>query len=426
MPAAPEPPGSRGSGSDADLRVGYLIPEFPGQTHTWIWREIVWMRRFGVSVELFSTRRPPARDAARHAFADEARRLTFYLSPMGFLGATAALFWGLLHPWGLFRSIGLALRLPVDKGPRWKRVLPLVLPACRFAREVRRRGIQRLHAHSCASSAILCMMVRRLTGVPFSMTLNADVGWWGGAMAEKMADADFTIAITQRLLEEAKGTAPDLRPDQILLGRIGVDTSAWAPGGNRAPSPVRRIASVSRLHYFKGHDTLIQAVEILAGRGIKLELRIAGEGPQRQELEDQVARAGLKETVTFLGSLPEERIIDLLEWADVFVLASHAEPLGVVYMEAMSMQVPVVGTNAGGVTEIITDGVDGLLVAPKDPQALAAAIEKVLADGGLRIRLALAARKTIIQRFDSRIGAATLYERMKGTPPVVRDAAKHS
>src|SRR5262245_27076248 len=119
MAAASEPPGSRDTGPDADLRIGYLVPEFPSQTHTWIWREIVWMRSSGGTVELVSTRPPQSRDAARHAFAEEARRRTTYLAPMGWLGAAAAFLWGLLHPWGLLRSVAMALTLPVDKGPRW-------------------------------------------------------------------------------------------------------------------------------------------------------------------------------------------------------------------------------------------------------------------------------------------------------------------
>ena len=419
MPAASRTPPSREAGLDANARLGYLIPEFPGQTHIWMWREIVWMRRFGVPVELFSTRPPPARDAARHSFAEDARRSTFYLAPMGFFGAAGALLWGLLHPWGLLRCIGLALSIPVEKRPRWKKVLPLVVPALRLAREARRRKVRRFHIHSCANAAILGMMVRRLNGTPFSMTLNANIGWWGGAMAEKMNDADFTIAITTSLLDEARGVAPGLDGRRILLGRIGVDTDRWAPDGRRKPSSKGRIVSVSRLVPTKGQDTLLAAVEILARQGIDLEVRLIGDGPQRQELEALSSKSGLQNVVRFLGSLAEHEIIEHLKWADLFVLASHAEPLGVVYMEAMSMEAATIGTRAGGVGEIITDGVDGLLVPPKNPEALAEAIRKLLEDPGLRSRLGSAARKTIVERFDSRIGAATLYERITGQAPAV-------
>jgi glycosyltransferase involved in cell wall biosynthesis len=415
MPSASGAPPS--SGSAAELRIGYLIPEFPGQTHIWMWREIVWMRRFGATVALFSTRPPPPRDGARHAFAEEARKTTFYLVPMGWFGAAAALLWGLLHPWGLLRSVALALTLPVDRRPRWKTVLPLVLPACRMAREARKRKIRRFHAHSCANSAILCMMARRLTGIPFSMTLHGDVNWWGGALIEKIADAEFMMVISRRLLDDVARLVPGQPPGKSLLGPMGVDTETWTPHRRPAGSASGRLLSVGRLHFGKGHDTLIEAAGILARSGMKLELRIVGEGPQRIELEHQVARAGLKDVVRFCGSLSELEIIEHMKWADVFALASHAEALGVVYMEAMAMQVATIGTRVGGVGEIITDGVDGLLVPPKDPPALADAIRRLLTDDQLRVRLALAARKTIVDRFDSRIGAATLYERIMGQAP---------
>ena len=80
----------------------------------------------------------------------------------------------------------------------------------------------RLHSHACANSAILCMMVRLLIGIPFSMTLNANIEFWGGAMREKFEEAEFTIAITQWLLDQIRRDFPTLRPDQALLGRIWV------------------------------------------------------------------------------------------------------------------------------------------------------------------------------------------------------------
>jgi colanic acid/amylovoran biosynthesis glycosyltransferase len=109
--------------------------------------------------------------------------------------------------------------------------------------------------------------------------------------------------------------------------------------------------------------------------------------------------------------------LDEMRRADLFVLASDAEPLGVVYMEAMSAGVATIGTAAGGVAEIITSGVDGVLVPPKDPAALAAAIAELSSDNERRARIAAAGRATIIEKFDARLGAATLYGRLFGTTP---------
>ena len=405
-------------------KLGYLIPEFPGQTHVWMWREIVHMREAGADLSLFSTRRPPERDRARHDFADSAAQETTYLWPMLPRQVAASLGWAQLrHPLGLARAMRLALSLPVERGPNVKTVLPLLAPACRLAFEVRRRGIDHLHSHTCANSAVLAMLVKQLLGTPYSLTLNANVEWWGGAMAEKFGQAEFTIAITQWLQEQVRRDYPDLREDQVVLGRIGVDTLKWKPlpgddeiRGNDNAGPLR-IITVGRLHDSKGYDVLLNALGLLRERGVDFRLTMIGDGPERDALTAQRDGLGLTEVVELTGSLGETQIIEAMRRSDVFVLSSHAEPLGVVSMEAMSMEVATVATDAGGVGEIITDGVDGELVPPGDAAALADALQGLAEDTERRRRLAHAGRRSIIDRFDSRRGAATLFERLFGRRP---------
>ena len=413
----PSPP----SGGAAGGKIGHLIPEFPGQTHILFWREILALRAWGVPLRIISTRTPPQRDRARHAWAQAAQDETFYLWPMGTGEIAAALAWGLLHhPIGVLRCIRLGLTLPVDppKGKKKKqRVLPLLLPALKLARQVRAEGITHLHAHTCAAGAILGIMVKRLTGTPYSMTLHANIEWWGGAMKEKFEDAAFTLIITDKLMRQMDEQFPTLRPDQKLIGRMGCDTRRWTPDPNLPGSDTLRIFSLSRLHHSKGHPTLLAALARLKAQGLAFTFRIAGDGPQRGELETLVRNLGLAAEVTFLGSLGEDDAIAQMRQSDLFVLASLAEPLGVVYMEAMSTAVATIGTRAGGVAEIITDGHDGLLVPPQDEDALAAAIGLLAEDPARRRRIAAAGRATIVDRFDSRVGAGVLYRRVFGQAP---------
>ena len=404
-------------------RIGYLIPEFPGQTHIWMWREIVHMREWNVNVSLFSTRRPSSEVRARHAFAESAAVETFYIWPQKASVLVKALVWGLFcRPIGLLRCLGLGLTLPTNISSL-KTVLPLALPALVLAREARRLGITRLHSHSCANAAVLCMMVKRLIGLPYSMTLNANIEWWGGAMEQKFIEADFTIAITNWLLAQMKRDYPLLRSDQAILGRIGVDTRHWIPAAPSRPleGTIRGI-TVGRLHSAKGHDVLIKAIKLLAEEGVDVHWRIAGSGPEREALEAQIGQSGLNHRIRLLGSLSEDQIIEEMRSADVFALASHAEPLGVVYMEAMAMGVATIGTSAGGVAEIIDHGKTGWLIPPNDVDALARAIRSLMTDPALRHQLAREGRKSIEQSFDSRIGASSLYRRIfKKDPPALTD-----
>ena len=398
--------------------LGYIIPEYPGQTQIWVWREIVHLREWGIQIQVFSTQRPPIRDRARHDFAAAAEEETVYLWPIGIAQALRALLWVVARPRGFLKCIKLGFTLPVDRQPTCAMVLPLILPACLLAREANRLGIWRFHSHSCSNSAILCMMAKRLSGIPFSMTLNADIEIWGGAMAAKFQDADFTIAITQRLLDQIHRDYPELKPGQALLGRIGVDTRKWHPPESERDCGVSplRLLTVGRLHWSKGHSVLLKAVKILLDGGLDVTLDVIGDGPERQALEGQADQDGLSERVTFYGSLSESRIIEAMHDADIFVLASLGEPLGVAYMEAMAMEVATIGTDAGGVAEIIKNGENGLLVPPKDPDALALAIRRLKEDGAYRKQIAQRGRQSIVERFDSRLGAATLYERLFGQP----------
>jgi glycosyltransferase involved in cell wall biosynthesis len=273
----------------------------------------------------------------------------------------------------------------------------------------------RLHSQSCANSAVLCMMVRRLIGIPYSLVINANVAWWGGAMREKFREADFTMTHTQWLYDEVRRDFPELGREQVLRGSIGVDTESWQPPISRIrQAAVQSLLTVGRLHESKGHDYLIKALERLRSEGRPVVLRVAGTGPELSKLQALVHHYKLNDAVTFLGNLSEEDVKSEMRRAAVFILASHAEPLGVVYMEAMAMEVPTIGTDAGGVTEIIANEVDGLLVPPRDVDALAKAIARLLDDQHLSETLGKAGREKIVRRFDSRVGAEILYRRLYG------------
>ena len=396
------------------MQIGYLIPEFPGQTHIWMWREICHMREWGMSIHLFSTKRPSPATKARHGFA-KAEDETYYLWKPSYLEIIKAILWAIFtRPLGLIKSIWLALTIDVDDRDH-SYLIALVLIACIFAREAKKRGIEHLHCHSCGNCAILAIMLKRLTGIPYSLTLNANLEWWGGGLTSKFADADFTIVITKWLLEEVRYKYP-LRPEQLILGGIGVDTTKWTPQHDnelKNPNNSFQIVTVSRLHPSKGHDTLIRATKQLIDAGKPVKLNIIGAGSELDNLKALVNQLNLSEFIDFTGSLSEDQIIEIMQQADAFVLASHAEPLGVVYMEAMAMEVPTIGTNAGGVGEIITNNHDGLLVPPRDDTMIANALTLLIENPLLRLQLGRNGRETIIQRFDSRIGAATLFHRLK-------------
>ena len=241
-------------------------------------------------------------------------------------------------------------------------------------------------------------------------------------MGQKFSEAEFTIAVAKWLLEQIRSDYPELAPEQAIIGRHGVDTQKWYPlkdSFRSQPEPFQAI-SVGRLHACKGHDVLIRSIKLLEDSNRQVMLTIVGAGPEEQNLKSLVRELKLTDRVRFAGSVSEEEIMALMNRSDVFVLASHAEPLGVVYMEAMASGVATIGTNAGGVPEIITDGQDGLLVPPDNEVALKQATELLMDDSQFRQQVARNGRKTTVERFDSRLGAAVLYEKLYGFSPLAQ------
>ncbi|RUT08269.1 colanic acid biosynthesis glycosyltransferase WcaL [Dulcicalothrix desertica PCC 7102] len=392
------------------MRIGYLIPEFPGQTHIWIWREITHLYEWGIQIEIFSTKYPSPHIKAKHDFADTAQ--TYYLWKQNIfhniIDIFVSLCWSLTHPIGLFKAIKLALTINVE-APRWH-IIALVPMACILARCCVARSIEHMHCHSCGNSAILAIMLKQITGISYSLTLNANLEWWGGGMTAKFTNAAFIIAITKKLEAEVRRNYP-VQENQVLLGRIGVDTAKWNRQLyklNNNNNLTFQILTVGRLHTSKGHDTLIQSVKCLVDAGKLVHLTIVGAGLELDNLKALAAKLEISNSIEFTGTLSENQIIEKMCRVDAFVLASHCEPLGVVYMEAMAMSVATIGTNSGGVPEIITDGQDGLLVAPRDVTALASALMRLIENPALKTQLGRSGRSTIIEHFDSRIGAATL------------------
>jgi len=153
------------------------------------------------------------------------------------------------------------------------------------------------------------------------------------------------------------------------------------------------VVSVANLRPEKGYDVLLDTARILVDQD--LPVRIVAVGRGEGELERTIvarhAALGLGDRLTFAGQ--RDDVLRILAGADAFVLASRQEGLPVVLMEATSVGLPIVATAVGGVPQVLTDGVDGLVVPPGDPAALAAALTRVVSDPGLRSRLGAAAKQ---------------------------------
>ena len=149
-------------------------------------------------------------------------------------------------------------------------------------------------------------------------------------------------------------------------------------------------ALVGRLAPQKGVRTLVEAARLLKTSGVQVLL--VGDGPQRSRLEQEIRRLAVGDVVHLFGFVPHERVPAVLTHADLLVLPSLYEELGTILLEAMWVGLPIVASRTGGIPDIIDDGVTGVLVEPGDPEVLARAIDRLLADSDLARRLGEAAR----------------------------------
>lgn len=401
------------------MRIGYLVPEFPGQTHIFFWRERASLARMGVECDLVSTRKPP-RELISHSWSQAAMRDTRYLSPLGargFLSAVATLVRS--GPGGIGRALGAILQADVRGLRQRLRLTGLALTGAHLASIARRRNWTHLHAHSCGDSAHVALFAQLIGRVPYSMTLHGPLSDYGPNQAMKWRHAAFGIVITRRLFGELHAAISGLAPGKVDIAPMGVDTDRFRR--SRPYSPWRgegpfRIFSCGRLNPCKGHDDLIRAVARLRAAGIDATVSIAGAddtgGWYQAQLTALVEELKLQQAVSLLGAVAEDEVVRRLEAAHAFCLASLNEPLGVAIMEAMSLELPVVVTKGGGVQELVTHSRDGLLVEARNPQELASGLRFIATHPDDALALAAAARQRIVDSFQSTQSARTLALRL--------------
>jgi colanic acid/amylovoran biosynthesis glycosyltransferase len=378
--------------------LGYLVPEFPNQTHAFFWREVTALRADGVEVVLLSTRRP-APGACRHEFADKAMRQTRYVFPP----AAAALAFLAARPVRVARALRYAAGLNESSPGARARIAAMLPSAATLCQMARASGVRHLHVHSCSNAAHLAALAHLLDDLPYSLTLHGDLEVYGTDFAAKFQRAAMVQAVTRPLRAQILGVSPKANVPVITMG---VDTDRFVPGVSRAGSSPRFL-SVARLSRTKGHVFFLRAMRRVLDEGHHLTYDIVGEGDDRDLIEAEIATLGLQAEVRLRGSLSQDEVLAELQSVDGFVLTSHGlgEAAPVAVMEAMSVGLPVICSQIGGTGDMITTGVDGFLVPQADEAAIADALRLLVTDPGLRSRMGQAARARAVNQFDARVTA---------------------
>lgn len=398
-------------------RVGYVLKRYPRYSETFVVNEILALERLGVELTIFALR--PSNDTHFQNIISQVQAPVIYLPHRM---PRAEDFWDTLRQAaGRIAHDRLLARSDTEEALE-------VYQALHLAREVSERNIQHLHAHFATSATGVARMAAGLANIGYSFTAHAKDIYHDSVSAQdlsrKLEDAarvvtvsDYNLSYLDQHFDLAK----------VRLGRLynGLDLEAFDFHSPR--SRPRRILAVGRLVEKKGFDDLISACALLAESGERFECRIIGSGDQEALLHELIDSFDLRGSVTLLGPLPQSEVKRELSEAAALAVPcvigqdNNRDGLPTVLLEAMALGTPCVSTDVTGIPELLADELTGLQVPQRDPEALADALQRLLEDELLRVRLAAAARARIEADFDVHRNVVTLRRLFKESIQETRD-----
>jgi N-acetyl-alpha-D-glucosaminyl L-malate synthase BshA len=268
------------------------------------------------------------------------------------------------------------------------------------------QGLDLLHVHYSIPHSTAAYLAREMSGVPYVVTLHgSDVTILGSDSSylpvntHTIEEADAVTAVSKFMADEAHQRL-GIQKEITVIPNF-VDERTFAPNlYEEERVKAERDIVVSHISNFRSvkrvHD-LVYAMAIVEKQVPGARLMLIGDGPERHSVEKLVKSLGLQQKVFLTGFRSD--VANLLGCNDAVVLCSETESAPLTLLEGMSSGLPVIATSVGGIPEIIQDGVNGFLVPPKNPEAIADRILQLNAEPTLRTRLGKAARETVLQRY---------------------------
>ncbi len=280
---------------------------------------------------------------------------------------------------------------------------------------LKKEKIDIMHAHWIIPQGYLAALIKKKFGIPYIVTAHAgDVFPLKSTLLKRFGRIALRNcdACTVNSLATKKAVEAVMPLDRIHVIPMGVDLSAFSPSKKDASlrkqlgMPDQLILFVGRLAEKKGLTFLLDAMPTVLKKFPKAKLLIIGDGPLKSALEQQAQQLGIHKSVIFIGKMSNDELPRYYATADLFVgpsivtASGDTEGLGVVFLEALASGTAVIGSNVGGIPDIIKDGITGLLVEQKNAKALAEKIIEMLRNLKLRQTLVKNGQKHIQRNYD--------------------------
>lgn len=387
--------------------LAYVMTHYPRVTQTFIADEIAGLRAAGHTVATIALNPPTGWDAEQPDAAD-----TLYLKALPkrrVLGVVARAARSAPGPFATV--LAAALRTAgTDAAKVSKRLFHFVEAICTWDHATA-AGATHLHAHFGTTPSTVAMWAadyarRRGVGpTRWSFSYHSASEMYDTAWAlnrAKAASADVVVCVSDQTRSNLLRTCDPADWPKVQVVRLGIDLDDFAYREPPPPSDPPVVTVVGRLAPEKGHLILIEAMALLADRGVALRARIVGGGDLAPAIAAAVHDAGLDDAVDLVGEVAPHEVRPLVESSDIFCLPTFDEGLPVSIMEAMAVGVPVVSTYVNGIPELAVDGRTAMVVPAGNAEALADALAAAATDVGLRARLATAAREAVETHHDRR------------------------
>jgi glycosyltransferase involved in cell wall biosynthesis len=415
--------------------IAYVLKAYPRLSETFITSEIHRLEEAGQKLHLFSIKQVEAWEAvSRYPVVERIRARPTYLPKTTTLDEAELVPWlrtnvpaflpairylARRRPLGLAKGIaagvaqGMRARKHLLTSPIRKVFLKDLLFAIAVAEGcVRHPEIGHIHAHYAHGTTTVAWLAGKITGLPFSFTAHAkdiydDTLNPGGLLRRKLLAAEFAVTCTEANAEHLRAIAPEATIHRVYHGLVD-DVQRFVEG---EPARVERngrlrVLGVGRLVPKKGFDVLVEACAELDRRGVPFEARIVGpDGAHGDEVRRLIAEHGLADRVALPGRMDQDALCEEYVRADALcqpsrLLEKDRDGIPNVLVEAMACGVPVVATAVSGIPELVHHDLNGLLIDPDDPVALADALQRLHDDRELAARLARAGEATVQERFD--------------------------
>jgi glycosyltransferase involved in cell wall biosynthesis len=395
------------------MKVAYIMSRFPKIQETFILYEILAVEKQGLRVEVYPLLREyqPFVHPEAEKMSQRAHFCSFISLPA--LKANWHFLWH--HPWKYLKVLVEVLRGTFGSANFFFGAIGIFPKAVRFAYEMAADGIEHVHAHFSNHPAVAALIINRLTGISFSFTAHGhDIHVDRRMLDKKINAAAFAVTISSYNKELMIKECGENCRNKIYIIHCGTDTEVFSPRVDVCHKEYFTIICVCGLWEVKGHRYLVEACRLLKQRGVNFKCHLIGDGTNRKALELQIKEADLKDRVYISGTLTRPGVVEMLSKADVIVQPSvptrrgSREGIPVSLMEGMACGLPAVASAISGIPELVEEGITGFLTPPRDPIALANALQKLSQDPGLMNRMGQAGRRKVLREFNLHLNAAKL------------------